>query len=273
MKISQRISLIYLYLVPPMAAVIGFGIGHVNEFLYYSLWVINICLMMLAVWQLIKQKANLKKNIFDGYLGAALFLIIPWILYPIFAGMGPPPLTLNAWLATITEQQVRYTILIIGGVSTLMGLTLLNVKLKAQGETFYSIIGMTAANLAIPLFILNMIFWGYYLSDVFKFFITLPQGKRPEWYPPIKQLFYVISVIEVFLTYLAIALFAIALNKINVLNFRSVCWYFFLSVMGMILVLLPPSIPEPISFASYLAAIPAIPFMMSYLMGLRLLRE
>ena len=138
-----------------------------------------------------------------------------------FRRYGSPANYYGRWLATSTEQQARYTILICGGIIILMGFALLKIKLQSQGERLYSTLGLTVLSVAIPLFILNMIFWGYYLTDVFRYLVKLPQDKRPEWYPPIKTLFYVISVIEVALIYFATALFAIALKKTGILSVRA----------------------------------------------------
>lgn len=264
----QKIALAYLYSVPLATAVIGFGIGHAEVPLYVTLWALNFCLMSIAIWQL-KKTRSIGTDL--GWTSAALLLIIPWMLFPLFAGMGPPPVKLADWVTTGTEQQVRYTILIAGGIIACMGFALLRVKLQERGETVFSTLGVTAIGIAIPLFILNMIFWGYYLTDAFKIFVTVPQGKRPDWYPPIKTLFYLISVIEVVLIYFAIGLFAIALQKMQVLSYRACCCYVVVALIGMILVALPASSPEPFSTLGYLAAIPAIPFVMPYLMGIRLL--
>ncbi|GAA4325750.1 hypothetical protein GCM10023149_28270 [Mucilaginibacter gynuensis] len=272
MNRSQKSGLIYLYSVPPVAAAIGFGIGKVNVAVYLTLWGVNICLMLLAVWQLTKRHPNAGGRKSEGWTSAAILLIIPWMLFSIFAGMGPPPVTIAGWLDTATEQQARYTILICGGIIALMGFALLKVKLEDEGERRYSTLGFTALGVAIPLFILNMVFWGYYLTVIFQYFVTLPIGKRPEWYPPVKMFFYVISVVEVSLIYLATILFAIALKKTGILNIRAGYWYIVIATIGFVLVILPPSSPEPFSTAGYLAAIPAINFIMPYLMGVRLLR-
>lgn len=272
MNRSQKLGLIYLYLLPPVVAAIGFGIGKVSVFVYLPLWIVNICLIFTAVRQFIKRMPNAGEIESESWIGAGLLLIIPWMLFSVFAGMGPPPVTMAGWLATSTEQQVRYTILMFGGISTLMGFALLKIKLQDQGERIYSILGFTVLGIAIPLFILNMAFWGYYLTDVFRFFVTLPVGKRPDWYPPVKMFFYVISVVEVALIYLATILFAIALKKVHILSIRGSCWYLVFAIIGIVLVILPPSVPEPLSTAGYLAAVPAIPFIMPYLMGVRLLR-
>jgi mannose/fructose/N-acetylgalactosamine-specific phosphotransferase system component IIC len=267
----QKSGLIYLYLLPPVVAAVGFGIGHVSCLVYIPLWAVNVCLILLAVRQLIKRAPNTTDFKLDGWTNAGLLLITPWILFSIFAGMGPPPDTMVNWLATSTEQQIRYTILIFGGIVALMGFALLKRELQNRGEQIYSILGFTILGVAIPLFVLNMAFWGYYLTSAFRFFVTLPVGKRPDWYPPVKMLFYVISVVEVALIYFATMLFAIALRKAHILSTGASNWYIGISIIGIVLVVLPPSLPEPLSTAGYLAAIPAIPFIMPYLMGVRLL--
>ncbi|RYG15570.1 MAG: hypothetical protein EOO07_15115 [Chitinophagaceae bacterium] len=255
-----------------MAAAIGFGIGPVSVFVYVPLWAVNVFIILLAVWQLTKHKQCAGEFKAENWVSAAILLIIPWVLFSIFAGMGPPPVTMVDWLANATEQQVRYTILIFGGISALMGFALLKVKLEDLGERLYSSLGLTVLGLAIPLFILNMAFWGYYLTDAFRYFVILPIGNRPDWYPPVKTLFYVISVVEVALIYLATILFAIALKNTGILSIRASYWYIVIAVIGIVSVILPPSLPEPFSTAGYLAAVPAIPFIMPYLMGVRLLR-
>ncbi len=58
--------------------------------------------------------------------------------------------TLDSLLATATEQQVSNTILMFGGLSVLIGFTLLKVRLEVQGERFNSNIGLAALNLVIP---------------------------------------------------------------------------------------------------------------------------
>ena len=268
----QKAGLIYLYLLPIAVFAIGFGIGHVSYLIYLPLWAVNICLLSLAIRQLTKRTGNAAEIKFEGWTGAALLLIIPWMLFSLFAGMGRPPLTIADWLATATEQQVRFTILIIGGICAFMGFALLKTKLQSQGELIYSVLGFTVLGIAIPLFILNMAFWGYYLTAAFRFFVTLPAGKRPEWYPPVTTFFYVIAVVEVVLVYFATILFAIALKKTGILSSRASRWYVVIAIIGAVFALIPPSWPEPFSIFGYLAVIPAIPFIMPYLIGVRLLR-
>jgi hypothetical protein len=170
------------------------------------------------------------------------------------------------------EQQIRYYILILGGVVAALGVCLLTDRLKKAGEGTYSQLGFVAFLIAIPLFVLNMAFWGCYLVEAFKTFAGLPPGQRPEWYVPTRELFYGISLVEVVLIYLATAAFAASLKTVGIFQ-PAVCRiYILLSFLGVVLAVLPPSFPEPFATASYFVCIPAIPFVMPYLMGVNLLR-
>ena len=77
----------------------------------------------------------------------------------------------------------------------------------------YSVLVFAALSIAIPLFIINMVFWGYYLTDAFRVFAANPAAEPPDLYVAVKSLFYVIRVAEVALTYLGAPLFTASLKK------------------------------------------------------------
>jgi hypothetical protein len=273
LSFTQKLSLVYLCLVPLIVVAIGFGIGHVSYKIYLPAWLINACLMITAAWNLVGYQLRSNNRKIKQQVITALLLFTPWLLFSIFAGMGPPPATLQGWVNTAAEQQVRYTILIAGGILFALGSALLKAKLQAAGENTYSVMASAAINLALPLFIINMAFWGYYLTDAFRVFIL--QGaaaKRPDWYGPVKSLFYVISIAEVLLMYLGTVLFAVSLKVTGLFNPVACRYYIIFGLAGVLLVVLPPSWPEPFGTAGYLVAIPAIPFIMPYLIGVHLLK-
>ena len=270
---KQKLSLVYLRLIPLAVVAIGFGIGHVSYKIYLPIWVVNACLMVAAAWhlggyQLRNNNQEIKKQVIT-----ALLLFAPWLFFSIFAGMGPPPATLQGWVNSAAEQQIRYTILIAGGILFALGSALLKVKLQAAGENLYSVMASAAINLAVPLFIINMAFWGYYFTDAFRVFIKLGGTKRPDLHGPIKSLFYVISIAEVLLMYLGTVFFAVSLKVTGLFNPVACRYYIIFGLIGMVLVLLPSYWPEPFGTAGFLVAIPAIPFIMPYLIGIHLLKH
>ena len=66
------------------------------------------------------------------YLAAcALFFIVPTMLSSMFAGLGAPPYeSAKVWVASATEQSIRYYFLLAMGLLIAFGYALLREKLK-----------------------------------------------------------------------------------------------------------------------------------------------
>ena len=269
----KQLSLLYLSAVPLLTAIFGFGNGHISYTLYLPIWILNVCLMLTACWYIglnaIKNNTDETKHQAFG----ALFLIIPWILVSIFFGFGPPPEKMTDWVATANEQQVRYSILILAGIFIAFGFSSLRQQLKNSGEHFYSNLGLIAIIIAIPLFIINMIFWGFYLTESFKIFTASGAEHIPDWYSPIRKLFGLISVVEVALTYVATAAFVLSLRLIGWFNKTATSIYIAISLFAFLIIILSAFLPEPFVTAGFAVSIPAIPLIMPYFIGINLLRR
>ena len=224
-RTSKLTSYIYLLLVPIITVVLGFGVGHVSYKVYLPLWLLNVSLMTLASWTLGMRIIRLKNTEDSQLAKTAFILIVPWILISMFAGLGPPPHTAAEWTASVTEQQVRYFMLVIGGVFIALGFVFLRDRLKTEGENFYSLLGLLLVLIAIPLFIINMLYWGFYLSELFKIQASASAASFPDWFLPIRQLFGLISVVEVALTYFATFAIVLAMRKVSWLSKISSSFY------------------------------------------------
>lgn len=266
---KQSISRIYLIAVPFLAAIIGFSIGHVSYKIYLPIWIVNTCLIGWALFILGKPLFTLNKG--SNLFIAILLIIVPWVLFSIFGGMGPPPQTVEGFANAAVEQEVRYGILILGGILIVPGLNLLKDQLRLAGENLYSSAGFVLICIAIPFFILNMVYWGSYLTEAFKIFSASPEVRRPDWYLPIRSFFSAISKIEVSLIYAATAAFAASFKKAGWMNAGCCRVYISISFLAIVFNLLPSSVPMPLSAAGYFVSIPAIPFIMFYLMGINLM--
>jgi hypothetical protein len=260
-------------MVPVVTAILGFGIGHISNKIYIPVWIINACFMSTAAWVLglnvIRKNDIEKKHVALG----SFFLVVPWILISIFFGFGPPPENAAEWVTTAAEQQVRYSILILAGVFIAFGFSVLTEKLKNNGEGFYSNLGYIAIVIAIPLFILNMIFWGFFLTESFKILVASGSEKMPEWFSPVRKQFGILSVVEVALTYLATAAFAGSLKSTGWFNKTASLIYIIISFLSFIIIVLSAFLPEPFISAGYAVSIPAIPFIMLYFIGINLLKK
>jgi hypothetical protein len=195
---------------------------------------------------------------------AAFFLIVPWILVSIFFGLGPPPQTPAGWAATATEQEIRYIILVIAGLFIAIGFAALREKLKNTAGSFYSMLGFTAIMIAIPLFIINMIFWGAYVPELYRMMAASGLEIRPEWTNPVRDEFNLLALVEVSVTCLATAAFAAALRDAGLLNKIASRICIIISLLGFLTVVFLS--PSPFT-------IPAVPFIIPYYIGIILLKR
>lgn len=272
-KTLKTTSYIYLLLVPIIAAGLGFGVGHVSYKVYLPIWLLNVFFMILASWFLglnvVRQKNDEKSNLAK----AAFFLIVPWILISMFAGLGSPPETAAEWTLTAKEQQARYFMLVISGVFIAFGFAGLREKLKKEGETFYSLLGVISILIAIPLFLINMLYWGFYLTELFKIQTVSANTSLPEWFQPIKQLFGLISLTEVALTYFATFVIVFAMNKVGWLSKPSSFFYISFSLLAFVVIILSVFFTDALKIPGFALSIPAFPFLMPYFIGVNLLRQ
>ena len=271
LRFPKNISQLYLTLVPFAAAIIAFVVGHISYKVYIPIWMVHTCLMILATWMLSGQSMPSQDVGKRKLVMSTLFLIAPWLFISIFSGMGPPPTTAAGWVETATEQQVRYAILLLSGVLITVGFALLRNQLKQAGEDVYSSIGLVTILLAMPLFILNMTYWGSFLTESFRIFVASGAAKRPDWYLPLRAQFALISGVEVGLTYLATAAFAVSLKTTRWFKPLACQLYILFSLLGFLLSVLPDLSFTPLTVGSYLVSIPAFPFIMPYLMAINLL--
>lgn len=272
--LKRNISQVYLTLVPILASAIGLGIGYVSYKIYLPVWIINVCLMVTATWILsipVMRTGDIEKK---HIVACASLLIVPWMFISMIAGLGAPPFGKPAiWLASITEQEIRYIILIIAAILYAFGFAILREKLKPTKGNLYSLLGSTAIQIAIPLFLIDMIFLSYYVEEMYRIMVKSSLEKMPEWALPMANQSRYIPIIEDSLIYIATAAFAASLKAAGWLKPTACNVYIMMSLLGVLLNMLPSSVPEPLATISFIATIPAALFLMPYLVGINLLRR
>lgn len=266
-KKSSAAAYYYLTIVPFLAVVIGFGVGRSSPWVYIPVWVVHTTFMLLLLRRISKGAANNTGLL----LAPGIMMVVPWILFSIFAGFGPPPSTAEKWVALATEEQLRYMILVAGGVCVAAGLSILKQYLNQLPGKAYVTAAMALLNISMPLYVINMLYWGFFLTEAFKGFTT--GTARPEWYMVTRQLFYWIDSIQLCLFYIVTALFAAALKKSKIFKPGPCNIYITISLLAAICSLLPGNLPTPLDVIAYFVAIPAIGFIMPYLMGLNIIRH
>lgn len=270
---TKLIIYIYLLLVPVIAAGLGFGVGPVSYKIYLPIWLLNATLMVFAFWTLGRNVVPLPDANKSKLSYAAFFLILPWIFISMFAGLGPPPETPAEWTNTAIEQQVRYFILAICGVFIAFGFVTLRDSLRSKGEDFFSLQSLSAILIAIPLFIINMLYWGFYLTELFKIQTANNSANFPDWFLPLRQLFGLISVIEVALTYFATFAVAVAMRKVGWLSKSASFFYILFSLLALTVIVSSAFLTETLKVPGFAVSIPAFPFLMPYFIGVSLMRQ
>jgi len=264
-KTSSPAAFYYLTIVPFLAAVIGFSVGRSSPWVYVPVWIVHSAIMLLLLYRISGGTANK-----SPWLAPGIMMVIPWIMFSIFAGFGPPPSTPEKWLALATEEQLRYMILVAGGICAAVGLTLLKQCLNQSPGGAYAAAATALLNISIPLYVINMLYWGFFLTEAFKGFTT--GTARPDWYVVIRQFFFWVDSVQLCLFYIVTALFAIALKKSNIFKPRPCNIYIIISLLAAVCSLLPGNLPTPFDVVGYIVAQPAIGFIMPYLMGLNIIR-
>ncbi len=267
--VSRKLSFIFLCAVPLVTVVLAFAIGRAPREIYLPIWLVNVAAMLYAAWVLgvssIRSPDAGKKRI--AMIG--LLFTAPWMLASIFAGMGPPPFNMHGWAELASEQQLRFNILIVCAVIIAFGFSLLYEHLKHLGEQLYARLGFTAIIIAIPLMIIGMILWGNLITESFVIIDATVPRAIPDWLKPMQATVDAVVIVWVALIYVACIFFSLSLQRTNLLKTIP---YTIVAAVALIVSLLPPTSPEPVATINYLVGIPAVTFVIPYLLGLNLLR-
>lgn len=247
--VIQKFKYWYLLSVPPVATILAFAVGHVDSKVYIPIWLLNALIMIWAV---------------KGRHQIIWYFVIPWLLIAIFGGMGPPPETPAAWAALALEQQIRYTILITSGILMAIGFWRVNESLAGTSGRRYAKYSKVLFLVALPLFVMNMAYWGFYLTQVFV------SGHRPEWHKTLGVIATGVRMTEVALIYLATAALARALLLAERLSNTSALIYIGFSFMLAVLNFLPSSASGLLAILNYLSYIPAFTLLIPYLIAVNL---
>lgn len=262
----KKISFVYLLSVPVLATALAFIIGHVNYRIYIPVWLLNAALMAMATRTLLKAQDQLSVK-------TASFFIFPWMLFAIFGGMGPPPETAAGWALLANEQVFRYTFLIAGGISMGIGFYRLNKVMENTPGSQYARCSNILIIIALPLFILNMAYWGYFVTNVFVTYSVEGAPAKPSWLKSIATAFTIIRMVEVALIYFATAALSTALRLAKQLSKAGSLLYVIFACLGAVLNMLPDTLSGPLAIANYLSYIPAFTLLMPYLIAINLLAK
>ena len=270
MNTVRRVSYVFLCLVPFLCFV---GVG-VRAFrvpgVYQAVGVAYFSAIALAAWTL--GARAIKTDAQDRRLLslAGILLITPFALVALlWVGLGPP------WQANAAENQMRYLVLIVMATAIAGGFAMLREALSQAGERFYATLGFAAIMLSGPLYLI----WNTFAFGVF--FGKEHSGEVPAALVSLGDTTDVLLFVAGFLTYLATLAFAASLGRVQWLGRGATRAFVIVNGVALLfLVIRGLQYPDPRELSTpwytspgLIVGIPAVPFIMPFLLGVVLLRH
>lgn len=266
----RRVSHVFLCTVPVLA--IGFAAPRALRVtgVYQTIGGLLFAAIVTAAWILGARAIRSGVESEQRLALAGALLLTPFTLVALFwVGLGPP------WEATAPENVMRYLVLLVSSIAVTGGFVLLKDTLRDAGERYYSTLGFAATILAGAAYLVWMSFMlGYYV-------VAVRDGKAPPTMNAWADVFDILLDVACLLTYLATAAFAASLGRVRWLGLGATRTYVAANLVAFLcLAMRGLSFPDPSALSTpwytrpgFVAGIPAIPFIMPFLLGVVLLRR
>ncbi len=268
---SRRVSYVFLCMTPffvvPLAAARALRVPGV----FQGIGAVLFAAICVAAWNLgaraIASGAESRKTL----AMAGAFLLGPIVLMALlWIGVGGP------WEATPAENQMRYFVLGLMAIAVTSGFIALNDALREAGPRVTSTLGFSAAVLGGSAYLV----WSAFMFGLYS------AGDQAEKLPAAVASFMsdatdLLLFYGGVLTYLATAAFAASLARVGWLGRRSSRVYLVANLLALLCLFARGlEYPNPTAFFTpwyaglgFIAGIPAIPWIMPYLLGVVLLRR
>lgn len=197
-------------------------------------------------------------------------LLAPFALVALlWVGLGPP------WASTPRENQMRYSVLLAAAIAVAAGFTALKEALRDAGERLYSTLGLGASLLAGAAYVVWVSFaLGASVAEV-------RDGRIPAAIASLSDVGDILLFVACVLTYFATAAFAASMRRAGWLGPTSTRAYLGMAFVALsCIVTRGLSFPDPDAGATpwylrpgFIAGIPAVPWIMPFLMGVGLIRR
>lgn len=268
-SITRRVSYVFLCLVPfllfPLVGVRALRIPGV----YQTVGAVLFTAIIIAAWLLgvraIKGPEGRQRLALAG-----TFLLVPSTLFSLlWIGLASPG------EATPVENRMRFLVLVVGSIAVTGGFVVLREALHEAGERVYSTLGSAVNMLAGAAYLVWMSFT---LGMVV---VRVQAGQIPAAVRAVYDVYDILLFFACILTYLTTAAFATSLGRARWLGRGATRAYVIVSFVALLfLVLRGFSYPDLTASSTpwylrpaFIAGIPAVPWIMPFLLGVVLLRR
>ena len=266
----RRISYVFLCTVPVLAIAVAAPRALRVSPIYQTVGGVLFAAIVIAAWILGARAIRAGAEGKGGLALAGGLLLTPFALVALlWVGLGPP------WDASPRENVMRYLVLLISSIAVSGGLIVLQEALSEAGERHYSTLGFAAAMLAGAAYLI----WTSLLLGAY--IVRVRDGQVPPAINSLIDVFDVLLDVACLLTYLATAAFAAAMGRSGWLGRSATRAYVAVSIIALLFLMMRGmSYPDPAALSTpwytqpgFIAGIPAIPFVMPFLLGIVLLRR
>lgn len=268
--VARRMSYIFLCVFPvlsiPLIGFRGLRIGGV----YQSLGAVAFAAIVVAAWVLGARMIGGGADRARKLALAGVLLISPFALMSLFwVGLGPP------WMATLTENRMRYLVILADSIAVTGGFVVLSELLSDAGERAYSTLGFAANNLAGAAYL----FWTSF--EVGVYVVAVRDGQLSPAIRALSDIVDILLFVACVLTYSMTLAFAASLGEVRWLGRNATRAYVVAALVALVLIAMRGlSFPDPAAGSSpwyvqpgFVAGIPAVPWIMPFLLGVILLRR
>lgn len=238
--------------------------------LYEVLGMLLFGAVVAAGWWLSRPGIDSRSDLEPVIRGAGAFLLLPIALIALlWVGLATP------WDATVSENKMRYAVLLAGSIGVTVGFALLREVLTASGEHLFSTLAFATSLLSGATYV---VWTSFQLGD---FALRLDAGSASPAVLSMNNVFDALLFAAGALAYAATAAFAHSLAKTGWIGRNTSRAYVALSLLTLALLMLrgvsfpsPGSDPAPwYTRPGFIVGIPAVPWFMPYFLGVLLLRR
>ncbi len=274
MKINntvRRVSFVFLCFLP-LINIVAVGVRALRvPVVFEIIGGVLFAVIVFAAWTLGGRHAISSDTSERRRLALAGVLLISQsaIVSLLWVGLGTP------WDATPTENKMRYLVLLFGSVVVTSAFIVLKELLSDAGERFYSTLGFAANLLGGAAYLI----WTSFEIGVYA--VRVRDGQLSPTTVLLGDIFDVLLFVACVLTYLAVAAFAVSLGKIKLISRSATRIYVIANLFALVLIMIRGlSFPDPTAAVTpwymnlgFIAGIPAVPWIMPFLLGVVLLRR
>jgi hypothetical protein len=262
----RRISYVFLCVLP----FLNFGVIGARALRPYWFVGFIFAAMIVAAWSLCGQAVRTgTERDRRMCLTGGLLILFTVVIALLWVGIAPP------FEATPVENRMRYMVLVLGSVTVTAGFLMLETLVREKGEQLLSRLAATFASLAGAAYLI----WN--CDALGMSVIRARTGQFPTEVTVMAELFDSLLFAACVLTYLATLTFALSMGRVGLLSRAGKIGYTVanLILLGLLLVR-GLSFPDPKALSTpwylnlgFIAGIPAVPWIMPYLLGVVLLRR